>query len=115
MKTLIKNFMGRRPHFCFIMIAASCLGIGLAVTQVQANIPDASTESNNPHHLPNEFNPKLQTLDEKIEIATLEAKKVLGMTQEGVSQELETIHSIAFKGVTVSSKPVFDYTTGTSN
>ena len=115
MKMLIKNFMGRRPHFCFIMIAVSCFGIGLAVTRAQANIPDASTEANNPHHLPNEFNPKLQTLDEKIQVITLEARKALGMVKDGVPHEVETMHSIAFKGVAVSSKPVFDYTTGTSN
>ena len=112
----IKNFMSRKPRLSFIAIGAVCVGIGLAVTQVQANISDSSVATeNNPHHLPNEFNPKMQRIEEKLQLVRLEIQATLGDVKEGVAQELDTIHSIAFKDSKINAKPVFDYTTGTSN
>jgi hypothetical protein len=78
----IKDFMGRKPHFSFVVIAAICVGISFAVTQVQATISDnVVSPENNPHHLPNEFNPRIKMIEENKS----------------------------------NSKPVYDYTTGTSN
>ena len=116
MKMSIKDFMSRKPHLSFIVIGALFIGIGLAVTQVQANISDSSVAAeNNPHHLPNEFNPKMQRIEEKLQLVKLEIKGALGEVKEEMTQELDSIHSIAFKDSKINSKPVYDYTTGTSN
>jgi len=114
-KMSIKNFMSRKPRISFIAIGAVCVGIGLAVTQVQANISDSSVATeNNPHHLPNEFNPKMQRIEEKLQIVKFEIKAP-GEENEVMAQELDTIHSVAFKDSKINAKPVYDYTTGTSN
>lgn len=112
----IKNFMATKPRLSFMMMGAVCIAIGLAVTQVQANISDSSVATeNNPHHLPNEFNPKMQRIEEKLQIVKLEIKDGLSEVKEGITQELDSIHSVAFKDNKINSKPVYDYTTGTSN
>ena len=105
----IKDFMGRKPHFSFVVIAAICVGISFAVTQVQATISDnVASPENNPHHLPNEFNPRIKMIEEKIQAVKVKAI-------EEVGQELNTIHSLALENNKSTSKPVYDYTTGTSN
>jgi hypothetical protein len=115
-KLTIKDFMSRKPRLSFFAILAACIGISLIVTQVQANIAESSVaSSNNPHYLPDEFNPKLQRIEDKIQVVKLEIKEAISKANEEIAQDPETIHSIAFKGKTASSKPTYDYTTGSSN
>ena len=112
----IHDFFGRRPRFSFVVFCTACIGIGLVVTQVQANISESAVKAeNNPHHLPDEFNPKFQRLEDKIPEVKLEVKAALEIAKEDVTQDVETLHSLALKSNTASTKVTYDYTTGTSN
>jgi hypothetical protein len=116
MKMSFKDFLGRRPHLSFIALGAVCIGIGLVVTQVQANISESAVKAeNNPHHLPDEFNPNFQRLEDKLREVKLEVKEAPEIAKEEVTQDPETLHSLALKGNTASTKVTYDYTTGTSN
>ena len=70
------------------------LGIGFAVTQVQANLRDHSQAiRNNPHQIPEEFNrPQLNGAAERLEAIHYVAR-------EEMAELKETLHSAAFKKI----------------
>ena len=103
------KFIKTKPRLSIAIICFVCTGIGLVVTQVQANIQEQeSIALNNPHHIPDALNPKLQRLEEKAQFIKEEIK-------EEISEATETIHSLAFKENKASPRPIYDYTTGSSN
>lgn len=124
MKKKVSDFISQKPHVSFIAIVAVCLGIGFAVTHVEANISEQSSAAqNNPHHLPNEFNPRVKRPEDmESTIAALIPKQELAENEQGQAQtqiqaqpQEETIHSLALKDHAMSHKPILDFTTGTSN
>ena len=124
MKKKVSDFVSQKPHVSFIAIVAVCLGIGFTVSHVEANISEQSSAAqNNPHHLPNEFNPRVKRSEDMgLTIAALSPKQELAGNEQGQSQaqtqtqqEEETIHSVALKDHAMSHKPILDFTTGTSN
>jgi hypothetical protein len=77
--------------------------------QVEASILNDSIEvQNNPHHLPNELNPKFPHIYEKLEV-------IKTKTVELMVESTETFHSLALSGRKIKDIPTYDYTTGTSN
>ena len=113
----IKKFIKNKPCISFSILAAACIGASLAVTQVQANI-QSQTEiaQRNPHQIPSDLNPKSSLLESILDPIRLEAKDLLEeVKEEGVTKDGETIHEVAFKDNHAHSKPIYDYTTGTSN
>ena len=126
MKKKVSDFISQKPHVSFIAIVAVCLGIGFAVTHVEANISEqSSVAQNNPHRLPNEFNPRVKRPEDmESTIAALIPKQELAENEQGqaqtqiqtqTQQQEETIHSMALKDHAMSHKPILDFTTGTSN
>jgi hypothetical protein len=112
----MKNFIMNRPRISVIAIALVCLGIGLAVTQVKANISNAANViSDNPHRLPDEFNPRFKRVEDQPSWQKLEVKESLRERVGQIAEESQTFHSVAFKDRQLNTKPVYDYTTGTSN
>jgi hypothetical protein len=113
----VKKFINKRPRISFSIIAAVCIGASLAVTQVQANIHSQSDfAQKNPHQIPDNLNPQPSLIESIVEPIHLEAKSLLDEVKDrAVSKDEETIHAMAFQGKEVSSRPTYDYTTGTSN
>jgi len=110
------RFFQKRPRLGFFIAITLCVGVALVVTQVQANIHDQSELAiTNPHHLPDEFNPKLYRLDEKLDAVKVGVKSALDLRREDLDSERETLHSVVFKGRADRSRPTYDYATGTSN
>jgi zinc transporter len=68
-----------------------------------------------------QFAPELVALHrlQKIEVEEQKVKDVaseaIGEIKEEVAEEKQTIHAIAFKNNKSEAKPIYDYTTGTSN
>ena len=113
----VKKFIKNRPRISFSILAGVCIGASLAVTQVQANIQSQSeTSQRNPHHIPSDLSPKPSLLESILDPIRLEAKNLLEEAkEEAFTNDIETIHEIAFKDNHAYSKPIYDYTTGTSN
>ncbi len=113
----VKKFIKNRPRISFSILAGVCIGASLAVTQVQANIqsqPEISQR--NPHQIPSNLSPKLGLIESILDPIRLEAKDLLEEAKEGTfAKDEETIHEVAFKDTREHSKPIYDYTTGTSN
>ena len=113
----VKRFIKNRPRISFSILAAVCIGTSLAVTQVQANI-QSQTEvaQRNPHQIPTDLNSKSSFIESVLDPIRLEAKDLLeGAKEEAFTKDGETIHEVAFKDNHSHSKPIYDYTTGTSN
>ena len=113
----VKKFIKNRPRISFSILAAVCIGASLAVTHVQANIQSQSEISQrNPHHIPGDLSPKSSLLESILYPIRLEAKDLLEeVKEEAFTKDSETIHEVAFKDNHTHSKPIYDYTTGTSN
>ena len=113
----VKKFIKNRPRISFSILAGVCIGASLAVTQVQANIqsqPEISQR--NPHQIPGDLSPKISLIGNILDPIRLEAKDLLGdLKEEAFTKDEETIHEVAFKDAREHSKPIYDYTTGTSN
>ena len=110
------QFIKSKPRLSFVVLTVLCFGIGVAATQVQANIQDQSEIAlNNPHQIPDELNPRFRRLEDRMDSLKQEFKDLLGKTKEELADESETIHSLALKGSAGSPAPIYDYTTGTSN
>jgi len=96
------------------------LTLGVAVTQVQANIPSPTMSgANNPHRIPDDLNPKLDWEEHQIIATEIVSQSDLinesGDVIENMGDENDTIHAIAMKDNKSFSKPIYDFTTGTSN
>jgi hypothetical protein len=113
----IKKFIKNKPRISFSILAGVCIGASLVVTQVQANIQSQSEISQrNPHQIPGDLSPKSSLLESILDPIRLEAKDLLDeVKEEAFTKEGETIHEVAFKDSHAYSKPIYDYTTGTSN
>jgi hypothetical protein len=113
----IKKFIKNRPRISLSILAGVCIGASLAVTQVQANIQIQSEISQrNPHQIPGDLSPKSSLLESILDPIRLEAKDLLEeVKEEAFTKDSETIHEVAFKDNHAHSKPIYDYTTGTSN
>jgi len=113
----IKKFIKNNPRISFSILAGVCIGASLAVTQVQANIQSQSEISQrNPHQIPGDLSPKSSLLESILDPIRLEAKDLLEeVKEEAFTKDGETIHEVAFKDSHAHSKPIYDYTTGTSN
>jgi len=110
------QFIKSKPRLSFVVLTTVCFVIGVAATQVQANIQDQSEIAlNNPHQIPDELNPRFRRLEDRMEFLKQEIKDLLSNTKEEFVEEGETIHSLALKGSAGSPAPIYDYTTGTSN
>lgn len=86
-----------------------CGSAALAATNVlfsAAEMPKASPT--NPHRIPDQLDPKSQALSDEIALIKSEIR-------EEVAEVDQTIHSVAFQDNHEQSKPILDYTTGTSN
>lgn len=109
----VNRFIQSRPRISLLLALTFCTVIALAVTQVQASLQDQSEiAQKNPHHLPDNLNPKLHRLTDNLGTFKLGLKEEL---KEDLNQAKETIHSLAFKNNVSTAKPTYDYTTGTSN
>jgi len=113
----VKRFIKTRPRVSFSILATVCMGASLAVTQVQANIHSQTEITQiNPHQIPADLNPKSSFMESILDPIRLEAKDLLEEAkEETLIKEGETIHEVAFKDNLAHSKPIYDYTTGTSN
>ena len=113
----IKKFIKNRPRISLSILAGVCIGASLVVTQVQANIQSQSEISQrNPHQIPGDLSPKSSLLESILDPIRLEAKDLLEeVKEEAFTKDSETIHEVAFKDNRAHSKPIYDYTTGTSN
>jgi len=113
----VKKFITNRPRISFSIFAGVCIGASLAVTQVQANIQSPSEISQrNPHQIPAELISNSDLVESLLEPIRLEAKDLLEEAKEEVfTKDGETIHELALKDNHDHSKPIYDYTTGTSN
>ena len=114
-----KQFIKKRPLTSFALLTTVCLMLGVAVTQVQANIPSLTSEANNPHRIPDDLNPKLDWAEHQIIATEINGQRDLLVkpedTVENEGDQVDTIHAIAMKDNKSFSKPIYDYTTGTSN
>ena len=115
-----KQFIKKRPLTSFALLTTVCLTLGVAVTQVQANIRNSTTSgANNPHRIPDDLNPKLDWVEHQIIATEINAQRDLLVkpedTVENEGDQVDTIHAIAMKDNKSFSKPIYDYTTGTSN
>ena len=109
----INRFMKTKPRISFAIISTLCIGVGLAITQVQAGVNNQSESAqNNPHRIPDNLNPKLRRAIDHLDVIKREVKEDLS---EKISEVSETMHSLAFKNIPSVAKPTLDYTTGTSN
>jgi len=109
-KMFIINLLGRHLRTSLLtVILIICGVIALAGTKVLANINNqAEIAQSNPHHIPDELNPKLKRVSEYFQVIRYVAK-------EDMVELKETLHSAAFKGKAAYIEPILDYTTGTSN
>jgi signal recognition particle subunit SEC65 len=117
---MLGKFIKKRPVISFSLLATVSLALGVVVTQVQANIQSSSVlEKNNPHLLPDNLNPKLHWEEQKMIVSKNANQNDLFNESNDVAdnamEESSTIHSIAMKDNKSTPKPVYDYTTGTSN
>ena len=106
----ITNLLGRHLRTSLLtVILIICGVIALAGTKVLASIHN-QTEivQSNPHHIPDELNPKLKRVSEYFQVIRYVAK-------EDMVELKETLHSAAFKSKAAYVEPTLDYTTGTSN
>ena len=106
----ITNLLGRHLRTSLLtVILIICGFIALAGTKVLASIHN-QTEivQSNPHHIPDELNPKLRRVSEYFEVIRYVAR-------EDMAELKETLHSAAFKSKAAYIEPILDYTTGTSN
>ena len=115
-----KEFIKNKPVISLAIFVGVCVGLGMVVTRVQANIQtQAEVLNQNPHQLPDEFNPKLHWVEQKILVDEKQVKddasETINLAKEEPADEQETIHAIAMKGNNSLAKPIYDYTTGTSN
>ena len=113
----VKKFIKNRRLISFSILAGVCIGASLVVTQVQANIQSQSEISQrNPHQIPGDLSPKSSLLESILDPIRLEARDLLEeVKEEAFTKDSETIHEVAFKDNRAHSKPIYDYTTGTSN
>jgi predicted PurR-regulated permease PerM len=115
-----RQFIKKRPLSSFALLTTACLALGVVVTQVQANIPSSAENiANNAHQIPDELNPKLNWKEHRLTTAgKIDQGDLLVKPEDTVENEgdqVDTIHSIAMKDNKSFSKPIYDYTTGTSN
>jgi len=106
----ITNLLGRHLRTSLLtVILIICGFIALAGTKVLASINNqAEIAQSNPHHIPDELNPKLKRVSEYFQVIHYEAR-------EDIVELKETLHSAAFKSKAAYIEPILDYTTGTSN
>ena len=106
----ITNLLGRHLRTSLLtVILIICGFIALAGTKVLASINNqAEIAQSNPHHIPDELNPKLKRVSEYFQVIRYVAK-------EDMVELKETLHSAAFKSKAAYVEPTLDYTTGTSN
>ena len=104
------NLLGRHLRTSLLIIILIICGvIALAGTKVLANINNqAEIAQSNPHHIPDELNPKLKRVSEYFQV-------ILYVAKEDMVELKETLHSAPFKGKAAYIEPILDYTTGTSN
>lgn len=104
------NFFTRYSHFGFVLAGLLLVGgITLAGTSAQAKIDvQSKVDQNNPHHIPDELNPRFHRVQDDISSTKNEVS-------EEIASTTETIHAIAFKDRQIDSQPTYDYTTGTTN
>lgn len=104
------QFFTRYSHLCFVLAGLLLAGgITLAGTSAQARIDvQSKIDQNNPHHIPDEFNPRFHRPEDGVTSMKSEVS-------EGVVSATETIHAIAFRGKHIDAEPTYDYTTGTTN
>ena len=106
----LTSFCGRHPLVALLALSfLICGSAALAGTRIQGEMDRQAVESqNNPHHIPENMDPKSQSLSEEISLIKYEVR-------EEVAQAPESIHSIAFQGNHGQSQSILDYTTGTTN
>ena len=104
------NLLGRHLRTSLLVIIFTIFGvIALAGTKVLASINNqAEIAQSNPHHIPDELNPKFKRVSEYFQVIRYVAK-------EDMVELKETLHSAAFKSKSAYIEPILDYTTGTSN
>jgi hypothetical protein len=104
------QFIGRHSRFSFLF-SLFLVGLLMALigSRAQAKMdPQGVVEVNNPHRIPNEFNPRLHRAED--EIITIKQE-----LNEEVVEATESIHELAFKNQHLAAQSTYDYTTGTSN
>ena len=86
-----------------------CGSAALAGTGIQLNIDDSTqANSKNPHQIPTHLDPKSESLAEEIRLMKYEISEVATDVEE-------SMHAVAMRDFRGQSKPILDYTTGTSN
>lgn len=110
------QLMRNKPRLSFGFVCIFGIAVGIVVTQVQANIEErVEIDKNNPHHIPDDLNPKLRRIEGKVELLGKRALVHTSDAVESLEENVETVHSLVFKESTSYTKPIYDYTTGTSN
>ena len=104
------QFISRHSRFSFLF-SLFLVGLLMALigSRAQAKMdPQGVVEINNPHRIPNEFNPRFRRPEDEIIAIKQEPN-------EEVVEPTESIHELAFKNQHLSAQSTYDYTTGTSN
>jgi len=104
------SIFGRHKLVALLMLALLVFGsVAIAGTKIQLGVDDSvSATPNNPHLIPESMNPKSKTLSEEIRLIKYEVR-------EEVLEVSDSVHDIAMRDFRGQSKPILDYTTGTSN
>jgi hypothetical protein len=106
----MNNILSRHPRMGFLAITSILIGcIALIGTKAVANIDKQSEVTRaNPHHLPDDLNPRVKRTLEYLE-------PIANVIKGEVTESVNTLHSGAFGKRFAYVQPTFDYTTGTSN
>jgi hypothetical protein len=91
-----------------VLFGLAGFSIGLLGSDLETYDGNRMTSlSYNPHHIPDHFNPRLISSNERADISYQIAQSSIGSMQE--------LHSATFSGTKMVTHPTLDYTTGTSN
>jgi hypothetical protein len=104
------SIFGRHKLVALLMLAFLVFGsVAIAGTKIQLGLDDSvGATPKNPHQIPAHMDPKSETLSEEIRLIKYEVR-------EEVLEVSDSVHDIAMRDFRGQSKPILDYTTGTSN
>lgn len=104
------SIFGRHQLVALLMLVLLVFGsVAIAATNLQlGGDVSVGANPNNPHQIPAHMDPKSETLSEEIRLIKYEVR-------EEVLELGDSVHDIAMRDFRGQSKPILDYTTGTSN
>jgi hypothetical protein len=106
----LSSFFSRHPAVTLLTLSMLvCGSVAIAGTNIQLSADESiQASAKNPHQIPTNMDPKSESLAEEIRLIKHELSEV-------VTEEEESVHSVAMRDFRGQSQPIVDYTTGTSN